>query len=47
MTSGVVQGLVTLVLMLVFVGVCAWSWSSRRRSGFERAARLPLEEDAR
>jgi cytochrome c oxidase cbb3-type subunit 4 len=43
---GWVAGITTLMSMLAFVGVVAWSFSRRRRADFESAARLPLEEDA-
>jgi len=42
---GWVAGITTLMSMLAFVGVIAWSFSRRRRADFESAARLPLEED--
>jgi cytochrome c oxidase cbb3-type subunit 4 len=44
-SSGFVSGVLTAVLLLAFIGVVAWAWSSRRREQFEAAARLPLEED--
>jgi cbb3-type cytochrome oxidase subunit 3 len=31
--------------MLAFVGVCAWAYSRKRRTRFDAAAQLPLEED--
>lgn len=40
-------GLLTLLLMLVFIGIVAWAWSARRRKTYEKAARMPLEEDRR
>jgi cytochrome c oxidase cbb3-type subunit 4 len=43
---GWVAGITTLISMLAFIGVVAWSYSQRRQSDFEAAARLPLEEDA-
>jgi cytochrome c oxidase cbb3-type subunit 4 len=44
-SSGVISGIVTAVLLLAFSGIVAWAWNSRRREQFEAAARLPLEED--
>lgn len=38
------SGIVTALLLLVFVAACAWAWSPRRRRDFDEAARLPLEE---
>jgi cytochrome c oxidase cbb3-type subunit 4 len=43
---GWVAGISTLVSMLAFLGVVAWSYSRRRQSDFAAAAQLPLEEDA-
>jgi cytochrome c oxidase cbb3-type subunit 4 len=40
------SGVVTAILLAVFLGGVAWAWSGRRRDEFERAARLPLEDDA-
>jgi cytochrome c oxidase cbb3-type subunit 4 len=40
-----VSGIVTALLLLVFLGGWAWAWSPRRRKDFEEAARLPLDED--
>jgi cytochrome c oxidase cbb3-type subunit IV len=37
----------TLLLMVTFVGIVYWAWSSRRHKNFEEAAKLPLEEDQR
>ena len=43
---GWVAGFSTLLSMLAFLAVVAWSYSGRRQSDFAAAARLPLEEDA-
>jgi cytochrome c oxidase cbb3-type subunit 4 len=45
MNSGTLSGIVTLILMLLFIGVCVWAYSARRRRRFEEAARIPLEDD--
>jgi len=45
-TYGWVAGISTLISMLAFIGVVAWSYSRRRQSDFAAAAQLPLEEDA-
>jgi cytochrome c oxidase cbb3-type subunit 4 len=45
MNSGVLSGIFTAILLVAFIGIVAWAWSSRRRSQFEAAAQLPLEED--
>jgi cytochrome c oxidase cbb3-type subunit IV len=45
-SPGTLSGIVTAVLIVLFVGVCIWAYSSRRRSQFEAASRVPLEENA-
>jgi len=42
---GTVRGLITLALMLAFVGLVIWAYSSRRKKDFDEAARLPFDED--
>ena len=44
--SGTLSGVFTAVLILLFVGLVAWAWSSKRRASFDATAHLPLEEDA-
>jgi cbb3-type cytochrome oxidase subunit 3 len=34
-----------VVLLVVFIGIVSWAWSSARNGAFEAAARLPLEDD--
>jgi cytochrome c oxidase cbb3-type subunit IV len=46
MNTGWLLGVTTAVMLLCFLGVVIWAWSGRRKSSFERAARLPLEDDA-
>ena len=38
------RGLVTGVLLVLFIWLVAWAWSKARRPDFESAARLPLED---
>jgi cytochrome c oxidase cbb3-type subunit 4 len=42
---GLVRGMITLSLLLLFVGLFIWAWSSRRKDLFDRMAQLPLEDD--
>jgi cytochrome c oxidase cbb3-type subunit 4 len=39
-----ISGIVTAILLVVFVGGWVWAWSPRRRREFEEAALLPLDE---
>lgn len=34
----------TLLLILVFIGIAVWAFSHRRKSAFDEAANLPLNE---
>ncbi|MGI9263440.1 MAG: cbb3-type cytochrome oxidase subunit 3 [Gammaproteobacteria bacterium] len=40
------RGLVTVVLLVAFLGMVVWAWSSKRKTDFEEAAQLPLDEDS-
>ncbi len=35
----------TVVALVIFLGIVAWAWSSRRTADFEAAARLALDSD--
>ena len=37
-----VSGIVTVILLLLFIGGWIWAWSPRRKRDFDEAARLPL-----
>lgn len=45
MDIGTVRGLITLAVMLAFIGVVAWAWSSRRKKDFDEMAQMPFRED--
>jgi cytochrome c oxidase cbb3-type subunit IV len=45
MSSGTLSGIMTAILIALFVGVCVWAWSPRRRKQFEAAARTPLDDE--
>ncbi|MBN1379916.1 MAG: cbb3-type cytochrome c oxidase subunit 3 [Gammaproteobacteria bacterium] len=45
MDINIVRGIITLLLMLLFVGICIWAYSSARKADFEQASRLPLEQE--
>ena len=42
-----IMGILTAVLIVLFLGIVGWAYSGRRREAFADAARLPLAEDAR
>ncbi|KAF1700435.1 cbb3-type cytochrome oxidase subunit 3 [Pseudoxanthomonas suwonensis] len=41
-----ISGIVTALLLVLFIGGWIWAWSPARRTEFEEAAHLPLEEDS-
>ena len=47
MDIGTIRGLLTAALLILFLGVVAWSWSRRRSAEFDAASRLPLDDDSR
>ncbi len=40
-----VSGIITAVLMLLFIGGSIWVWRPARKPEFDAAAQLPLAED--
>ena len=40
-----ILGIITALLIVLFLGIVAWAYSSRRASDFNDAASLPLRED--
>jgi cytochrome c oxidase cbb3-type subunit 4 len=45
MDIGMFRGIMTAVLLGLFVWLCVWAYSKSRRQAFDAAARLPLEEE--
>ena len=45
MDLNVLRGALLIALIIGFVGIVVWAWSKKRKPEFDRAARLPLEED--
>lgn len=39
-----IRSAITVLSLLVFLGIVAWAWSSRRRGAFAEAARLPFAD---
>lgn len=46
MDAGIWRGIFTAVMLLLFIGICFWAFSSRRKADFDEAAQLPLEADS-
>lgn len=45
MSLDLVRALLTLVSFLLFIGICWWAYSGRRKARFDEAARLPFDDD--
>ena len=39
------RGLSTLFLMITFIGLCFWAYSSKRKKSFDEAAHLPFADE--
>jgi len=39
------RGLSTLFLMIAFIGLCFWAYSSKRKKAFDEAAQLPFADE--
>jgi len=45
MDYGTLQGILTIIVMLTFVGIFAWAYSSRRQKSFDEAANLVFSDE--
>lgn len=45
MDMGTFSGLITLILIFVFIGIGLWAYSKRRKPDFDEAANLPFADD--
>jgi cytochrome c oxidase cbb3-type subunit IV len=45
MDIGTFRGVLTAILMALFIALVFWAYSRRRKRDFDEAARLPLEDD--
>lgn len=41
-----IQGIVTALLIVIFLAGSAWLWSSKRKPALDAAARLALDDEA-
>ena len=35
----------TVVMLIIFIGIVAWAYSGKRRAQFDEAARVPLDDE--
>lgn len=45
MDINIFRGVMTLIIMLLFIGLCIWVYSKKRKPMYEQAARMALDED--
>ena len=45
MDENIIRAIVLVALIVGFLGLWAWAWSKKRKPDFDRASRMPLEED--
>ena len=45
MDINTLYGILTLVLLILFVGIVLWAYSSKRKQSFDEAANLPFADD--
>ncbi|TNC82627.1 MAG: CcoQ/FixQ family Cbb3-type cytochrome c oxidase assembly chaperone [Oleiphilus sp.] len=45
MDINTLRGLSTILVMIVFIGICLWAYSGSKRKDFEDAANLPFEDE--
>ena len=41
---GLINGILTALLIVIFVGIWIWAWSSKNKETFDSMAQLPLED---
>ena len=40
-----VRGILTALLLILFIGLWAWAWSRKREAAFNEAANLPFADE--
>ena len=45
MDIGIVHSIWTVLMLVLFIGICLWAWSSRRKGAFDDAAQLPFADE--
>ncbi len=44
-TWGHIAGIVTVIVMLVFIGIWVWAWLPHHKRDFDALAKLPMEDE--
>lgn len=45
MDINIFRGVMTLIIMVLFIGLCIWVYSKKRKPMYDQAARMALEEN--
>lgn len=45
MDYGTLQGIWTIIVMIVFLGIVIWAWSGKRKQEFKDASNIPFKEE--
>jgi cytochrome c oxidase cbb3-type subunit 4 len=45
MDINTIRGLSTILVMIVFIGICLWAFNGRKKKDFDDAANLPFQDD--
>ncbi len=45
MDINTLRGLSTILVMIVFVGICLWAFNSKKKKDFDDASNLPFQDD--
>ncbi|WP_250658009.1 cbb3-type cytochrome oxidase subunit 3 [Alkalimarinus coralli] len=45
MDINTLRGISTILVMIAFIGICLWAYSSKRKKNFDDAANLPFEDE--
>ena len=45
MDINLARSVVTVLLLLAFIGIVAWAYSGKRKQAFDAAARLPFDDE--
>jgi len=45
MDINTLRGLSTILVMIVFIGICLWAFNGKKKKDFDDAANLPFQDD--
>ena len=45
MDFGLMQTIWTIIVIVIFVSIFIWAWSSRNKKSFDEASRIPMNDD--